>query len=244
MGNVRLALIAILTLTNISFAFDSNQATEMLYLNKFSDKRKPVVVIDTGIDFRDPQIAPYLCINGHKDYTGEGLTDFIGHGTNVAWQIIKSFNKQKYCVLAVKYYQRFNIMGINNLRGELQGIEYAIELNAALINFSGGGESYSASEDLAVKKSLNSGIKVLVAAGNNNSNLNENCNFFPACLKPNKNLYVVGSLSREGKKMGHSNYGKAVTNWALGENVEDQNGKPLSGTSQATAVLSGLLLMR
>lgn len=242
MGNVKLALVTILTLTNILFAFDSNQATEMLYLSKFTDKRKPVVVVDTGIDYRDSKISPYLCVNGHKDYTGEGLNDSLGHGTNVAWQIIKSFNKKKYCVLAIKYYPRSSMFSSVNLKNELKGIEYAIEIKATLINFSGGGESYSADEDKVVTQALNFGIKVVVAAGNNGSNLNEVCNFFPACLKPNKNLYVIGSLSKEGKQMGHSNYGHAVTNWALGDSVEDQNGKPLTGTSQATAVFSGLLL--
>jgi major intracellular serine protease len=242
MGNVKLALLIILTLTNVSFAFDNDQATEMLYLSKFTDKRIPVVVLDTGINFKDNKVTPYLCVNGHRDYTGEGLFDYNGHGTNVAWQIIKSFNKKKYCILSVKYYLSTSLFFSSNLRKELQGIEYAIELKAALINFSGGGESYSLSEDQVVKKALSSNIKVVVAAGNNGSNLDEKCNFFPACLKPNKNLYVVGSLSAEGKKMGHSNYGHAVTNWALGERVEDQNGKPLTGTSQATAVLSGKLL--
>jgi major intracellular serine protease len=242
MGKVKLTLLVTLALTNILFAFDTDEATEMLYLSKFTDRRKPVAVVDTGIDYKDSKIAPYLCVNGHKDYTGEGLYDFIGHGTNVAWQIIKSFNKKKYCVLVIKYYPKFDFLGSNNLKKELKGIEYATELKAALINFSGGGQVYSPDEDLAISKALSFGIKVVVAAGNSGSNLDQKCNFFPACLKPSKNFYVVGSLSKEGNQMAHSNFGRAVTNWELGEKVEDQNGKPLTGTSQATAVLSGLLL--
>jgi len=242
MGNIKLVLLLSLILANLSFAFDSSQATEILYLSKFTDKRKPVVVLDTGVDFKDSKITPYLCVNGHRDYTEEGLYDYNGHGTNVAWQIIKRFNKKKYCILAVKYYSRGGMFLSSNLKNELKGLDYALELKAALINFSGGGESYSKDEDFAITKALRSNIKVAVAAGNSNSNLNEKCNFFPACLKPNKNLHVVGSVDKGGKKMQHSNYGSAVTNWALGDSVEDQNGKPLTGTSQATAVFSGLLL--
>lgn len=242
MLNAKSILVTILLTINSLFAVNPDEATEMLYLSKFTDKRKPVVVVDTGIDFKDSKITPYICINGHQDYTGEGLHDYVGHGTNVAWQIIKSFNKKKYCVLSVKYYTRTGSMSSNNLNRELEGIKYAMQIKAVLINFSGGGESYSSSEEAAINEALNSNIKVVVAAGNNGSNLDSKCNFFPACLKSNKNLYVVGSLSKEGNKMSHSNYGKVVTNWALGDRVEDQNGKPLTGTSQATAVVSGLLL--
>lgn len=231
-----------LLIPTLLFSFNSDEATETLYLSKFTDKRIPVSVIDTGISFKDSKIAPYLCVNGHKDYTGEGLNDYVGHGTNVSWQIIKNFNKQKYCLLVIKYYTKYDFFSSKNLSRELEGIRYAIEVKSALINFSGGGESYSKEEDNVINKALNSNIKVSVAAGNSNSNLDNKCNFFPACLKPHKNLYVVGSLSKEGKRMSHSNYGSIVTNWALGEDVEDQNGKPLTGTSQATAVFSGFLL--
>ena len=239
--NIKFFLV-FLVFSKVCICFDANEATEMLYLSKFKDKRTPVVVIDTGINYKDKKIAPFLCVNGHKDYTNEGLFDYNGHGTNVAWQIIKSFNSKKYCVLSVKYYPKYSLHISDNLINELKGIDYAIEVGAVLINFSGGGESYSRNEDIVIKKALSSNVKIVVASGNNGANLDEKCNFFPACLKPHKNLHIVGALSKEGQRMKFSNYGHQVTEWAIGESVEDQNGNPLSGTSQATAVVSGLLL--
>lgn len=245
MFNKNLFFVITLLMSFQSFSFDNNYATEIIYLSKFTDKRIPVVVLDTGINFKDNKVTPFLCVNGHKDYTGEGLFDQNGHGTNVAWQIIKSFNKQKYCILAVKYYSSTSrLFGYsNNLRGEIKGFEYAIQVNSALVNFSGGGEEYSKLEEIVIKNVLKKGIKVAVASGNNGSNLDFKCNFFPACLKMNnKNFHVVGGLTEQKNKMSYSNYGSVVTDWALGVNVKDQNDVPLSGTSQATAIVSGILL--
>lgn len=216
--------------------------TETLYTLPFKDARIPVAVIDTGIDFTNSKVTPYLCNSGHVDFTGEGLYDYKGHGTNVAWQIIKSFNSKKYCILVIKYFPRSQF-DFNNLKYELKGLEYAISLKSALINFSGGGKSFSEEEKDLISKALKMGTKVVVAAGNHSTDLDKGCNFYPACLYKNKkNFHVVGALNKNNVKLSYSNYGSVITDWERGEDVAGPRGDYLTGTSQATAIISGKLL--
>jgi major intracellular serine protease len=233
---------------------------------------KPIViaVIDTGVDSNNP----HLCVKDHKSFTGDNrpLRDAHGHGTHIAGLIAKEAGEGDYCIVSLKFYSESN-PGSINLRNTVNAINYAVDLKVNYINYSGGGEEPSEQEMLAINRAINAGIKVIAAAGNENSNLDKLCSYYPACY--NKRIISVGNLEANNsgpelmkdpryaaaaKMVGlykeyskpeyhrnpSSNYGKRITRWEVGTNLEStlpegKHGK-MSGTSQATAVATGKLV--
>lgn len=204
-----------------------------------------IAVIDTGID----KALPNLCKMGHKSFVADEvdpLNDLHGHGTHIAGLINENAGEGNYCLVAIKYYsERAN--GTQNLENLKKAINYAINIKVDFINISGGGPEADANERAAIERALNKKIKVVVAAGNEHSDLDKSCNYFPACYDPR--LTVVGNLQitkdhrnlpadliaaawaaklEIAKKIGSfdtersptSNYGIKVTRWEIGTNIK------------------------
>jgi len=220
---------------------------------------KPLVVaiIDTGIDSSFMK-SSFLCPTGHKDFTNTSLHDYHGHGTHVSGLIDqyvknKTINdsetiekistiKADYCQIILKY---FDPKHKDPLKAELQALRYAIDMKVDYINFSGGGVDFSHKENLLIKEALKKGIKIIVAAGNNGTNLSK-LPFYPAIL--DNRLYVVGNLSNNNVKALSSNYGPYVNSWEKGvDSISYGNltmPVKMSGTSQATAIKTGKLIRK
>jgi subtilisin family serine protease len=204
-------------------------------------KTLTVAVIDTGID----KNLSHLCKMGHKSFTEviDPLVDEEGHGTHIAGLINRNAEGGDYCLVSIKYWSQ-NQTGNQNLRSELAAFRYAINIRVDFINFSGGGVESSKREDLLIKEALNKGIKVVVAAGNESHNLDEECDYHPACSDPR--VIMVGNIQLDGGRCASSNYGNIVTRWEVGTDVESDapNGKKSirTGTSQACAVATGKLV--
>jgi thermitase len=237
------------TLTIASVVFMSMFSTEL------SANVEPIVVavIDTGIN---PDLAEKLpiCKNGSRDFTGTGIEDHHGHGSHISGIIdanVKNVDisdtdkvKANYCQVIIKFYDPFT--KTNSLESEIKALRWAIELNVDVINFSGGGTEESLEERILIKKALDMGIKVVVAAGNDHRELAGNYKFFPAVT--DKRLYVVGNLNPQRVPASSSNYGSVVNSWEFGTRVRSfcrvgtEPNCLLSGTSQATAVKSGKII--
>lgn len=247
----------ILFITLVSIIISSQLPTRELtifinqddYINTISteEHRKPVAIIDTGLQFQLKEFNPYLCLGGHKDFTGEGLQDKIGHGTNVAWNVINGVDYSKYCLLIIKWYGKHNNdeQATYNIT---KSLNWAYKQNPILINISGGGLDpiRQEREILEVILSKNNTL-VVVAAGNYGWNLEKHCDFYPACYFNNQymNLHVVGAWDFENhNKASFSNYGSPpITDWANGIRVSGPRGKLImTGTSQATALISNSIL--
>jgi hypothetical protein len=105
------------------------------------------------------------------------------------------------------------------------------------INISMSGFIYFESELNIIEKMASKGVKIAVAAGNNNIDLDFTCKVYPACYikrlskKSAINFTVVGA-----KDVEVSNTGKLVT--AL-EQGKDQGYPKMTGSSQATANFTG-----
>lgn len=194
-----------------------------------------IAVLDTGYTPGNYSNVN-LCNYGHKDFTGTGLQDHVWHGSHIANMIADRItDKDSYCIIIVKWYDPLYI-----LKDTTKLFEYTERLGVDVINYSAGGHYMVVNERQVLTRLLNKGIKVFVAAGNDNNNLDERCDFYPPCLKLPK-LRVVGNLSRNGKRSNSSNYGSVVTDWEWGEDiVADTPGGPVAatGTSQATAQAS------
>ena len=231
-------------------------------------KTLTVAVIDTGIDASSND---KLCKFGHKSFVDKSpLVDNHGHGTHIAGLIRKEAGLLDYCIVSIKYYSDSN-SGKQNLANMVAALRYVNNIKVDFINISGGGPESDDGERTEILRALFRKATVVVAAGNEHDDLDVECNYFPACYS--KRIIVVGNnryvkipswvksipnvdqffpnanQSTEGAMIARapsSNYGKYVTRWEIGTELDStlpggQHGK-MSGTSQATGVATGKLI--
>jgi len=106
---------------------------------------------------------------------------------------------------------------------------------------SGGGTEPSTEEKALVTEALNKGITLVLAAGNERSDLLSHP-YYPAMY--DKRAIIVGNESRTHSRVPSSNWGPTVE-WEIGENVMSylpRGQGTMNGTSQATAVRTGKLV--
>lgn len=207
-----------------------------------------VVVIDTGFKSNPYTKNAKLCKYGHKNFTNvtevdstQSTVNYVpidnhGHGTNVAGLIQKYAGNANYCMVIVKYYDPKDT-GFSNLNNTVRAINYATNIKAKYINYSGGGTDLSYEERTAVKRFLDKGGKFIAAAGNERKDLKDQ-GYYPAM--DDDRVIRVGSMSN-GKIAPYSNFGKHVTRWEDGTN-QIGFGIIQSGTSQATAIATGKII--
>jgi hypothetical protein len=213
-------------------------------------KHKPAViaVIDTGLKKTDESVNAHLCKYGHKDFTSQRMfskfpgiptpvpTDIHGHGTNVVGLIDQYAGEKNYCIVILKYYE--DTPASDNMRNTLEALQYAINIGAKYINYSGGGGQFSPSENRLVKQFLNKGGRFIAAAGNESQDIDA-FPYYPA--KDDERVITVGNVNSDGTVASSSNYGDSVTRWENGQN-RTAFGVTMSGTSQATAVATGKII--
>lgn len=165
------------------------------------------------------------------DFTGEGVYDETGHGTNIAGIIANHLSISTHCLMILKWYNSRSTYAAPSV-----AIEYAVLHHAKYINLSLYGEGQDAKEKYAIAQALSRSIKVIVAAGNDSTDLTLNCDAYPACYHfPNeKNFYVIAD------EEWTSNFNGPVDHYEDGKNVYAW-GVTKSGSSQATAIFTGKL---
>lgn len=211
----------------------------------FPMKQHRVVVLDTGLDLNDPRFKGVLCKDGHKDFTGEGITDTNGHGTHIAG-LIKQYAKNKnYCMVILKYWADDKRENSKNIRDYANALSYIAQMYPppTIVNYSGNGE-YPLNEEKMIFKTMKDTTWV-VAAGNDKLDLKYH-ESFPGSLGYH-NVQVVGSLTKDRmQRSSFSNYNLYGMLWEVGENVKSTlpNGSEgfMSGTSQSTAIRTGKLI--
>ena len=221
-------------------------------------KHVKIAVIDTGVDFKNNTLRRsllkkyggeltsatkdnYGIDNSHKSTSPSKPKDLHGHGTHIAG-IINEINPSAK-LLVIKYFNP-NASEESNLDATIRAINTAVEANVDIINYSSGGEGYNLKEYEALKKAQEKGILVIAAAGNNGKNIDSSTDaYYPASYNLN-NIISVINLKSHNEIHGTSNYGvKNADIGALGTNIHSfiPGGRiaTLSGTSQATAIISG-----
>ncbi len=182
-----------------------------------------VAVVDTGI--RKGTDLANTCFVAGYDYANNDNDpiDDNGHGTHVAGTIAQSTDNAlgvagvafKSCLMPVKV---LNSVGSGTYAQVANGIYYAADNGAKVINLSLGGSASDNTLRDAVAYAYGKGVTVIAAAGNENST----SILYPAAY--DDYVIAVGATQYDETKAPYSNYGSSLDLVAPGGNTSlDQN---------------------
>ncbi len=222
---------------------------------KFKKKSEVVVaVVDTGIDPSHPFLKDNLyVIDGIASERNYGIDfsrgrenkfrpmDQHGHGTHVSGIIKSIFPEVK--ILPLKYYNP-NASGADNLQSNIEALQYAVDNNVDIINYSGGGPAPSREELKILQEAERKGILVVAAAGNEEANIDRQSKYFPASYGLS-NVIAVTAYNQDLMVSSPFSYGEktvdvAAPGYRIKSALPHSRAGYLTGTSQATAFVSGV----
>ncbi|MCB9061232.1 MAG: S8 family serine peptidase [Halobacteriovoraceae bacterium] len=219
-----------------------------------------VAVIDTGVDIEQDHLKNNIVVksgiisvrNYGKDFsqlnksgqivTSDEPKDTHGHGTHVSGIIKSIFPDVK--LLPLKYYNPM-ASGKQSLDATIKALNYAVNNDVDIINYSGGGPQGSQEELEVLARARQKGILIVAAAGNEESNIDkESDHYYPASYGLD-NIISVSAHNQSLKLIKASNYGqKSVDLSAPGDSINSSlvgnRSGTLTGTSQATAFVTGV----
>ena len=181
-----------------------------------------VAVIDTGVNpngfdgFDGRVIQGKDFVNGDND-----SSDDNGHGTHVAGTIGQATNNSigvagvafNSTIMSIKVLGRF---GRGNTNSIIDGINWAADNGAQIINLSLGGPAGSSILEETINDLHSRGIVIIAAAGNSSGPVG-----FPAAYEP---VIAVGSVRFDEELSSFSNFGPEIDVVAPGgDTTEDQN---------------------
>jgi len=232
-----------------------------------------VAVIDTGVNYRNPELEPNIFVNQAEkngqtgvDDDANGFVDDIygydfaakdadpmdvyGHGTHVSGTIGAAANNGDG-VVGVAWNVRILPVrflgddGSGNLADAVSSIDYATKMKANIMSNSWGGGGFSQALQDAITRAKDAGILFVAAAGNN-SNDNDASPEYPASY-PVDNVVSVAAIDPTGAVASFSNFGKTSVHLAgPGVNVLSYTMRGLeswSGTSMATPHVTGVAVL-
>jgi serine protease len=205
-----------------------------------------VAVLDTGVAYEDCSMA--VCGTQFYEAPDFGSTTFVsprdivdgdnhpndthGHGTHVASTIAESTNNG-IGAAGIAYGASVMPVRVCNDDGGCttadvaDGIDYAVDNGAQVINLSLGGSGASQSELTAVNAAVLQGVVVVAASGNGGSDhVGDPVLNCPACFV---NSIAVGATRFDMQRTSYSNYGVGMDGHTLdivapGGATGDQNG--------------------
>ncbi|MHC4618222.1 MAG: S8 family peptidase [Planctomycetota bacterium] len=172
-----------------------------------------------------PDLGGTLFVNGRDFVNGDDhANDDDGHGTHVTGTIAQSTDNgmgvagvaHNTAIMPVKI---LDAAGYGTYHQIADGIYYAVDNGADVINMSLGGGSPAQTLENAVAYAYNNGVTVVAACGNSNA---------PSCDYPaayNAYVIAVGATQYDGGRAPYSSYGTGLDLVAPGGNTGiDQNG--------------------
>jgi len=200
-------------------------------------------------DDHNGYVDDYYGFNAEKG-SGSGA-DGDGHGTHVAGIIGAQANNATgvsgACWTAKVMPVRFmNDKGRGSTSDAIAGLDYAVHMNAKVVNCSFGSSSKSSALQDAVKSAKAAGVLLVVAAGNDGENI-ESKPQYPAAYTDG-NILTVAASTATGTLASFSNFGaKSVDLAAPGDQIYStyptSGYKYLSGTSMAAPLFAAAAAM-
>ncbi len=231
-------------------------------------KNVVVAVIDTGVDYTDPDLAANIWTNpnaGADGFQGDvhGY-DFVNndgdpmddnsHGTHVAGILGAAGNNSQGGVgvdwsVSIMPLKFLNSQGTGYLSDAIRAINYVTMertqygVNVRVINASWGGSDSSPALQSAIQAANDAGILFVTAAGNNGTN-NDTTAQYPANYTA-PNVISVAATDQNDKLASFSNYGATTVDLAapgvsIYSTVPGNKYATYSGTSMAAPYVSGV----
>lgn len=204
-----------------------------------------IAVLDTGINASHEDLAGRV-VSGYNFISDNANTqDDHGHGTMVAG-VLGALSDNGRGIAGVTWENPIlpvKVMGADGSGSHsaiAQGIVYAADQGASVINLSLGGNSSSSTLKSAVDYAANRGVVMVAAAGNSNSSV-----MYPAAYE---NVIAVAALDQHNEKASYSNYGAEISVTAPGTVASTSasgryaNGSGTSFAAPFVAGLAGLIL--
>jgi len=205
-----------------------------------------VAVVDTGVNASHPDLAGKVLSTGWDFVANDSTTmDENGHGTAVAGTIAPDANNNlgvvgvawANLILPVRV---LDASGAGNYSTIAQGIIWAADHGARIINLSLGGTASSSTLQSAINYAWSKQCIVVAAAGNNGNSVP----VYPAACS---NVVSVAATNASDTRPSWSNYGSYIDVCAPGENIVTLDGSnsyaSWSGTSFSSPVTSGVLAL-
>lgn len=205
-----------------------------------------IAILDSGVQLNHPDLQNRLMTGFNVNDSSNNASDDLGHGTHVAGIIGASVNNYEgvaglswfNSLLPVKV---LNSSGAGSTYSVAQGIIWATDNGAKVINMSLG--NYASADFLheAIKYAYDRDVVLIAATGNDNTNRPG----YPAAYPE---VFAVGATTSSQQRASFSNYGDYVDVVAPGDSIASTyiGGQyaALSGTSMASphvAALAGLI---
>lgn len=205
-----------------------------------------VAVVDTGVQASHPDLQGRLLKGYNAIASGSAPDDDVGHGTHVAGIIGAVINNEEG-VAGISWYNKIlpvkalDNSGAGTTYSVAEGIIWAADNGAKVINLSLG--NYADSQFLhdAIKYAFDRDVVIVSASGNDNTERPG----YPAAYDE---VLAVAATNANGERASFSNYGDYIDVAAPGESIAstypDNQYAALSGTSMASphvAALAGLV---
>ncbi len=242
------------------------QAYDLFYSSSRAISKDTVVaVVDSGIDYNHEDLAANIWRSGDGrpgyDFVNGDASplDDLGHGTHVAGLIGAVVDNgkggsgvigKKVKLMAVK------VIGADNegsMSDYINGLRYAADNGAEIINLSLGGSETSRAEEEALRYAIGRGAIIVTAAGNDGKELTATSNDYPAGYSPTiAGIVTVGSVDTINNEISEfSNYSPtyvfigapgaedSVASRGLYSTVPQNLYDRYQGTSMSTPVVAG-----
>lgn len=214
-----------------------------------------VAILDTGIDQNHPDVSDKIVTEVQQNFTDStSVDDFYGHGTHVSGIVAADTDNGEGVAGTCPKCRLLNVKVLNDSGSGAyswiaNGIIWAADNGAQVINMSLGGSVKSKTLEQAVNYAWNKNVVVVAAAGNSGNSSKT----YPAAYN---NAISVAATDNQDHKASFSEYGSWVDVAAPGVNVfstfpthpfylQSEYGRSLnydfgSGTSMSTPVTSAV----
>jgi len=188
-----------------------------------------VAVLDTGLDTNHPYFSGRHVPGRNFDTAGGTTMDVHSHGTHVSGTVIDvAIALPNVKIMPVKVLGDDGRGASTNVAN---GIRWAAENGAKVINLSLGG-SHVAAKDDAVNYAVSRNVTVVVSAGNDSGSANDYC---PAHTDT---AITVASFDSANRPAGTSNHGECVNVAAPGVSIVSTMPGGGTGTKSGTSMAS------